>query len=65
MDNSNILYERSDFANLLRLAINRNDPYYIAMIMMDSSSAILIDIREPGRPIDDLNGHTNCVNSLA
>lgn len=33
--------------------------------MMDSPTITILDTREPTRPLEELPGHSNCVNALA
>ncbi|CAJ0756919.1 3278_t:CDS:2 [Entrophospora sp. SA101] len=50
---------------LLRLSFNKISPYYIATFHMNSTEVIILDIRAPGLPVAELNGHNapvNCVN---
>ena len=45
LEHSTIIYESPDMSSLLRLCWNRQDDYYLATISMDSSKAIILDIR--------------------
>lgn len=45
LEHSTIIYESPDFTPLLRLSWNKQDPNYLATIMMDSSKVIILDIR--------------------
>jgi WD repeat-containing protein 68 len=65
MEHSKILYESPDYTPLLRLAWNKHDANYLATIIMESSAVTILDVRSPGRPAFKLNGHQNCVNSIA
>eukprot|EP00359_Climacostomum_virens_P010249 CAMPEP_0204915948 /NCGR_PEP_ID=MMETSP1397-20131031/13862_1 /ASSEMBLY_ACC=CAM_ASM_000891 /TAXON_ID=49980 /ORGANISM="Climacostomum Climacostomum virens, Strain Stock W-24" /LENGTH=296 /DNA_ID=CAMNT_0052088227 /DNA_START=73 /DNA_END=963 /DNA_ORIENTATION=+ len=65
MEHSTILFESPDYTPLLRLAWNKHDSNYLATIMMESSIVTILDVRNPGRPVFKLNGHQNCVNSIA
>ena len=59
-----ILFESQDFTPLMRLVWNKVDPNYIAVIVMDSASVLVLDIRQAGMPIIELNGHQQPVNSI-
>jgi DDB1- and CUL4-associated factor 7 len=65
LENSTVLYEKQDISACLRLAWNKLEPYYLATIMLDSNSIVVLDIRHPSIPVYQLNGHINCVNTLA
>ena len=41
------------------------DPNYLATITMDSNTVVILDIRVPSLPAAKLQGHSQCVNSLA
>jgi WD repeat-containing protein 68 len=62
---STILYERQDFTPLLRLVWNKQDPNYLATIVMDSSSVTILDIRNSPTPVEELSIHQSCVNSIS
>jgi WD repeat-containing protein 68 len=66
LEHSTIIYETPEGSvPLLRLSWNKQDPNYLATMMMDNSKAIIIDIRVPSIPAAELSGHTACLNSLA
>lgn len=65
LENSVVLYEKPDMAACLRLAWNKNDPHYLATIILESNSIIILDTRQTSGPVYQLNGHSNCVNALA
>lgn len=65
LEHSTIIYESPDMNSLLRLAWNKQDDYYLATFSMDSSKAIILDIRVPSLPAAELHGHSACVNALA
>jgi len=65
LEHSTIIYESPDLVALLRLAWNKQDPNYLATILLDSSKIIILDIRVPSLPAAELHGHTASVNSLA
>jgi WD repeat-containing protein 68 len=65
-EHSTIIYESGDGgAPLLRLGWNKQDPRYMATILMDSSKVVVLDIRFPTLPVAELQRHQACVNALA
>ena len=65
LENSAVLYEKQDMSACLRLAWNKNDPHYLATIMLESNNIVILDTRHPSVPVYQLSGHSNCVNALA
>ena len=65
LEHSTIIYESPDRTPLLRLAWNKQDPNYLATILMDSPRTIILDIRVPSLPVAELKGHSACVNAVA
>lgn len=70
LEHSTIIYESADGQGgspvpLIRLAWNKQDPNYLATITMDSNTVVILDIRVPSLPAAKLQGHSQCVNSLA
>jgi len=63
LEHSTILYESPGAMPLLRLAWNKLDPQYIATIMDESSSTVILDIRMPSLKFAELGGHEGFVNS--
>lgn len=59
-----ILFESQDYTPLMRLVWNKMDPNYIAIIVMDSPSIMVLDIRQAGMPIIELTGHSRPVNTI-
>jgi len=45
LEHSTVLYETENNAPLLKLAWNRNDPHYVAVIEMDQCYVALLDTR--------------------
>ena len=45
LEHSTILYETPDLSPLLRLAWNKQDPNYIAVVQAESNKTIIIDVR--------------------
>eukprot|EP00824_Muranothrix_gubernata_P014288 TRINITY_DN29620_c0_g1_i1.p1 TRINITY_DN29620_c0_g1~~TRINITY_DN29620_c0_g1_i1.p1 ORF type:complete len:386 (-),score=79.33 TRINITY_DN29620_c0_g1_i1:72-1070(-) len=65
LEHSTIIYESPELTPLLRLAWNKQDPNYLATILMDSSKVVILDIRVPSLPVAELQGHNACVNAIA
>eukprot|EP00948_MAST-09A_sp_MAST-9A-sp1_P002372 g2372.t1 len=65
MEHSTIIYESSMLEAILRIAWNKQDPNYLAAIMMDATKTIILDIRVPTINVADLDGHSACVNTIA
>jgi len=65
LEHSTIIYESPDLTPLLRLGWNKQDPNYLATILMDSNKVVIIDVRVPSVPAAELQGHQACVNGLA
>jgi len=65
LQDSAILYERQDFTPCLRLAWSKHDPNYLATIIMDTASVIIIDLRQLSSPVVQLLGHNQYVNAMA
>jgi len=65
-EHSTIIYESSKpEVPLLRLGWNKQDPRYMATILMDSCQVIVLDIRFPTLPVAELHRHQAPVNALA
>lgn len=64
LEHSTIIFESEDQSPLLRVAWNKQDPNYLATIMMDRREVIILDIRVPMLPVATLAGHKNSVNSI-
>ncbi|KAK8548070.1 hypothetical protein V6N12_060996 [Hibiscus sabdariffa] len=63
---STIIYESSEpDAPLVRLGWNKQDPRYIATIIMDSAKVVVLDIRFPTLPVVQLWRHRASVNAVA
>ncbi|KAJ9519388.1 hypothetical protein QJQ45_023042 [Haematococcus lacustris] len=64
-EHSTIIYESpKPDTPLLRLGWNKQDPRYMAALMMDSPRVIILDIRYPTLPVVELSRHsaaTNCI----
>lgn len=65
LEHSTIIYESQDNVPLLRLAWNKQDPNYLATVLMDSNKVVIIDVRVPSTPATELGGHQASVNGIA
>jgi len=65
LEHSTIIYESEEMMPLLRLAWNKQDPNYLATIVMDLPKVVILDIRSPSHPVAELHGHMACVNAIA
>lgn len=50
---------------MIKLAWNRNDANYLAVLEMDQNHITLLDSRKPGKPMGHLKNHKDCVNAIA
>eukprot|EP00271_Cylindrocystis_brebissonii_P010086 TRINITY_DN26188_c0_g1_i1.p1 TRINITY_DN26188_c0_g1~~TRINITY_DN26188_c0_g1_i1.p1 ORF type:complete len:341 (-),score=64.79 TRINITY_DN26188_c0_g1_i1:966-1988(-) len=65
-EHSTIIYEAPQpEVPLLRLGWNKQDPRYMATILMDSSKVVVLDIRFPTMPVAELQRHQASVNAVA
>ncbi|GFR42912.1 hypothetical protein Agub_g3910 [Astrephomene gubernaculifera] len=65
-EHSTIIYESPQpDTPLLRLGWNRQDPRYMATLVMDSPKVVILDIRYPTLPVAELQRHQAPVNALA
>lgn len=65
-EHSTIIYESSEpDTPLVRLGWNKQDPRYMATIIMDTSKVVVLDIRFPTLPVVELQHHQASVNALA
>ncbi|KAJ0798677.1 putative transcription factor WD40-like family [Helianthus annuus] len=63
---STIIYESSEpDTPLVRLGWNKQDPRYMATIIMDSAKVVVLDIRFPTLPVVELQRHQASVNAIA
>ncbi|ORZ29445.1 WD40-repeat-containing domain protein [Catenaria anguillulae PL171] len=65
LEHSTIIYEHPQSAPLLRVAWNRQDPNYLAVVAYESHSIHILDVRVPSVAVAELAGHTTCVNAVA
>jgi len=63
LSKSDILYEMSHF--LVRVAWNKNNKHYVAVVAMDDNSVTLLDTRKHSTPLSRLAFHKGPVNHLA
>ncbi|GAV66510.1 LOW QUALITY PROTEIN: hypothetical protein CFOL_v3_10020, partial [Cephalotus follicularis] len=64
-DHSTIIYESSERDTpLVRLSWNKQEPRYMATIIMDTTKVVVLDIRFPTLPVVDVNAfawaHSSC-----
>ncbi|XP_072951375.1 WD repeat-containing protein LWD1 [Typha angustifolia] len=66
-EHSTIIYESADPPDtpLVRLGWNKQDPRYMATIIMDSPKVVVLDIRFPTLPVVELQRHQASVNAIA
>lgn len=66
-EHSTIIYESSDPVEtpLVRLGWNKQDPRYMATLIMDSPKVVVLDIRFPTLPVVELQRHQASVNAIA
>ncbi|KAK9832065.1 hypothetical protein WJX81_003548 [Elliptochloris bilobata] len=65
-EHSTIIYESPQPNQpLLRLGWNKQDPRYMATLLLDCSKVVVLDIRFPTLPVAELQRHTAPVNTLA
>ncbi|KAI4375749.1 hypothetical protein MLD38_013577 [Melastoma candidum] len=65
-EHSTIIYESSEpDTPLVRLGWNKQDPRYMATIIMDSAKVVVLDIRFPTMPVVELQRHQASVNAIA
>lgn len=63
-EHSTIIYETTPAVPLLRLAWNRQDPRFIAVLQANSSIISIIDVRFPTKPVASLARHGSAVNAM-
>ncbi|XP_021736101.1 WD repeat-containing protein LWD1 [Chenopodium quinoa] len=65
-EHSTIIYESSEpDTPLVRLGWNKQDPRYMATIIMDSPKVVVLDIRFPTLPVVELQRHQASANAIA
>jgi len=66
LEHSTIIFETQDSQPLLRVAWNKQDDYYLAIVSLDSSKCTILDTRVPSISVAELDGHHQaCLNSVA
>lgn len=65
LEHSTILFESAKQIPFVRLAWNREDPNFLAVVMMNSNKVTVLDLRVPMVAVYELGGHENYVNSIA
>lgn len=68
LERSTIIYDTAESGNkqpLLRLAWNKQDPNFLAILALNSQKTLILDTRVPLKPYAELNGHLGSVNALA
>lgn len=64
LDQCSIIYENPRQQHVVRVAWNKIDPNYLAVLNMDSSTVTLLDIRAHVYPNMEIKGHNGGVNSM-
>ncbi|EIE18030.1 WD40 repeat-like protein [Coccomyxa subellipsoidea C-169] len=65
-EHSTIIYDSPQpDTPLLRLGWNKQDPRYMATVLMDSTKVVILDIRYPTLPVAELQRHQAPVNAVA
>eukprot|EP00755_Sulcionema_specki_P007641 Sspe_Gene.38794::Locus_18710_Transcript_1_1_Confidence_1.000_Length_1622::g.38794::m.38794/K11805/WDR68, HAN11; WD repeat-containing protein 68 len=64
LEHSTILFEAQDYKPLLRICWNKQDPNYLATILVEGTEVIVLDVRIPSIPVTTLENHTASVNSI-
>ncbi|CAD8076226.1 unnamed protein product [Paramecium sonneborni] len=65
LDHSTVLYETENSNPIVRLAWNKMDTNYLAIIEMDVNYVTLLDTRQPLLPLAKLKNHKDFVNAIA
>merc|ERR1712137_1024085 len=66
LEHSTIIYENNSGSPLLRVAWNKQDDHYLAILSVDSPKAIILDKRVPSIPAAEIEGHTSApLNALS
>eukprot|EP01147_Barroeca_monosierra_P002192 gene2192-8030_t len=64
LEHSTIIYEDEGNQPLLRLSCNKQDPNYLAVVKVEDSSVVVIDIRMPCVPAAQLTAHLGPCNGV-
>ncbi|CAD8158593.1 unnamed protein product [Paramecium octaurelia] len=65
LDHSTVLFETENNNPIVRLAWNKMDTNYLAIIEMDVNYVTLLDTRQPLLPLAKLKNHKDYVNAIA
>ncbi|CAK81839.1 unnamed protein product (macronuclear) [Paramecium tetraurelia] len=65
LDHSTVLFETENNNPIVRLAWNKMDTNYLAIIEMDVNYVTLLDTRQPLLPLAKLKNHKDFVNAIA
>lgn len=65
LEHSTVIYESPHLVPLLRLCWNKHDHNYLATFLMEQNQVVILDIRAPSMPVAELQGHSQCVNTIA
>lgn len=63
LEHSTIVYESVDLQPLIRVAWNRVDPNYVAVVLLEQPSLLIVDVRAPGVPVAVLANHASAINA--
>lgn len=64
LEQCSIIYENSRQQFVVRVAWNKQDSNYLAILSADSNTVALLDIRAQVHPIMEIKGHTSGINSM-
>jgi len=65
LQSSTIVFERTPQIPLLRLAWNKQDPNFLAVLPLDADSTVILDMRSSVYPVANLGGHSSTINACA
>jgi len=65
LEHSTILYENPNGSPLLRLAWDRYDHNYIAAVVAEENTVVILDVRSASVPVATLFGHSHPVNAVS
>ncbi|KAH7816275.1 putative WD40 repeat protein [Monocercomonoides exilis] len=64
LEHSTIIYESPKYSPLLRVKWSHVEPNYLATLILDTATVVILDIRQPSLPLLQLTGHTQPTNSI-
>ncbi|KAH7827806.1 putative WD40 repeat protein [Monocercomonoides exilis] len=64
LEHSTIIYESPKYTPLLRVKWSHVEPNYLATLIMDDPTVIILDIRQPSLPLLQLKGHAHATTSM-